>query len=70
MECRSSRSKVIAMYKSVKSLAEFLDCSEKTVQRIVKAMQLSGRYPPETFLVRPRRVKVESVIEFCGEKWK
>lgn len=53
-------------YLSVRHIAERLDCSTKTVDRMIKAMQKSGRYPPEDFLLRPKRVKWESVIKHCG----
>lgn len=56
------------MYKSVKFLAEFLDCDEKTVRRIIKEMANSGRYPPETFLVRLKRVNMDAVIDYCGRE--
>ena len=54
------------MYKSIKHIAESLDCSTKTVDRIVKEMQASGRYTKETFLLHPRRVRWESVVDFCS----
>ena len=54
------------MYKSVKSLMEILDCSDSTVRRIIKEM--AEEYPPETFLVRPKRVKLEAILEYCGKE--
>lgn len=56
------------MYKSVKHVAEELDCSTKTVERMIKEMKLSGRYPASDFLLRPRRVKWESVIDWGCKK--
>ena len=55
-------------YKSNESLAEILDCDERTVRRIVKEMQKSGRYPPETFLVRLKRVDLDAVLDYCGKE--
>ena len=56
------------MYKSIPHLMRDLDCSESTVYRIIREMKKSGRYPPEDFLIRPKRVKWESVINFCGRE--
>lgn len=54
------------MYVSVKDLTEILSCSDSTVRRILREM--SKEYPPETFLVRLKRVKLESVLEYCGKE--
>lgn len=51
-------------YLSVRHIAERLDCSTKTVDRMIKAMQKSGRYPASDFLRTPRRVKWESIIDY------
>ena len=50
-------------YKSVKSLAEILDCDQKTVRRIIKEMQRSGNYSPDTFLLRLKRVDLDAVLD-------
>lgn len=55
-------------YLSVRHIAERLDCSTKTVDRMIKAMQKSGRYPASDFLLRPRRIKWESVIDWGKRK--
>lgn len=55
-------------YKSVKEIALRLGCSEKTVRRIIAEMQRSGLYPPETFLVRLKRVDINAVIDYCGRE--
>ena len=56
------------MYKSVKSLAEILDCDQKTVRRIIKEMQRSGNYSPDTFLLRLKRVDLDAVLDYCGKE--
>ena len=56
------------MYKSVKHIADELDCSTKTVNRMIKEMQKSGKYPAEDFLLRPRRVKWESIVDWGKTK--
>lgn len=54
------------MYVSVKDLMEILSCSDSTARRIIREM--SKEYPPETFLVRLKRVKLEAVLEYCGKE--
>lgn len=53
-------------YKSIKEIALLLSCSEKTVRRIIHEMQRSGDFPPETFMVRLKRVDWQAVKEYCG----
>lgn len=55
------------LYVSIPHLALMLDCSRLTVERIIREMQESGSYPPETFLVRPRRVLFEAIKDYCGK---
>ena len=55
-------------YKSVKQVAAILGCCEKTVRRLIAEMQRSGDYPPETFLVRLKRVDINAVIDYCGKE--
>lgn len=50
---------------SVPHLAQMLDCSTKTIERQIKAMQESRRYPSSVFLQKPRRVRVAEFLEFC-----
>lgn len=57
---------LVDMYVSVKDLMEILSCSDSTVRRIIREM--SKEYPPETFLVRLKRVKLEAVLEYCGKE--
>lgn len=52
------------MYKSIPHIAKELDCSVRTVERLIKAMKESGRYPASDFLRTPRRVKWESIIDY------
>lgn len=52
------------MYKSIPHIAQDLDCSVRTVERLIKAMKESGRYPASDFLRTPRRVKWESIIDY------
>lgn len=56
------------MYKSIPHIAKTLDCSVSTVERMVKEMKKSGRYPASDFLLRPRRVKWDSVIDWGSRK--
>lgn len=58
------------MYKSIKSLAEILDCDPRTVTRIVKEMQRSGLYPPDVFLLSLKRVDEDAVIDYCRREKK
>lgn len=51
-------------YLSVRHIAERLDCSTKTVNRMIREMQKSGRYPASDFILRPRRVKWESIRDW------
>lgn len=55
------------IYVSIPHLAIMFDCSRPTVERIVREMQVSGDYPPETFLVRPRRVRYQEFRDYCGK---
>ena len=52
-------------YMSVPHLAQMLDCSTKTIERQIKAMKESRRYPSSVFLNKPRRVRVAEFLEFC-----
>ena len=57
-------------YKSYSDIAEILDCSPRTVTRIVNEMIDSGRYPAKTFLLRLRRVELNAVLDYCGREKK
>ena len=52
-------------YISIPNLAVYLDCSVRTVERLLRDMKASRRYGPGVFLERPRRVRIKEVIEFC-----
>ena len=52
-------------YMSVPDLAVYLDCSVRTVERIIKEMKEARRYPARVFLTRPRRVRVKEFLDYC-----
>jgi len=52
-------------YISIPNLAVYLDCSVRTVERLIRDMKESKKYPAAVFLERPRRVRIKEVLEFC-----
>lgn len=54
-----------AAYISIPDLADYLACSVSTVERIIRDMKKSKKYPAAVFLERPRRVRIKEVLEFC-----
>ena len=55
------------MYLSVKHIAERLDCSTRTVERLIRSMKQRGRFNDDTFLEHPRRIKWEDVLKYAKE---
>lgn len=54
-------------YLSIPSLAEYLDCSVRTVERIIATMKSEKRFKKRTFLTHPRRVYLADIVEYCSE---